>query len=830
MTVNSYRLDPDIIPIKYNLRIIPVGPTYDKFIGRCIIGLRINKHGEKQIILNGANLTILTVKLIGSDPMINYKHMATTYDNSSEIQQIKLEFDSVPDNLGVLTIEYEGIVSTELTGFYKCTQDDKLVMLTQFEPVSARRCFPCFDEPHFKAVFELEIVAPADRLVLSNMNVDRIIPYDTMLMYVFKPTPLMSTYLVAFYIGHADYIEALTADSIRIRIYTPKNKSYSKLALDTAVKCMEFMTQYFDMAYPLEKLDLISAPQFASGAMENWGLVVFKEKALICDPTTCTNDQINIVYTICHELAHQWFGNLVTMNWWSELWLNESFATWMGWLAVDHLYPDWNVNNKFFYDNYIRALTEDSVHNSHPIKVDIANPSNIKEVFDTISYCKGSSIIKMLVEYVGENNFRQAIRLYIKKYAYGVTTTSNLWECLETITKKNISSMMHNWICKKNYPLVTVVPHGSDHLEIMQDVFTYTNIKTNNLWIIPLSNNVILHEKKIIISKLHFETNINNLASGFYKIFYHETILDHIIQHRSTTLSDLDRSAMLSDLYFLLKADKITYNHYLEYTDKILSICSDSELVWGIILDNYSDFRRIIKNNKILEPYNQILIKYVKQFNFEIVDNDSFDMILFKTTILSLGCALRIDSRINYCLQLFNRFVIAYENDKSYDDIINPNIIHIVFSIGLKESNRFDFLMNLLSNSRQFESVVLKCVGLSPNPIHYITVLDLFKTNKVSDQYKPKLFMIAGLNPKLNHMLWPYIRDNWNLIFDMFKNRQGGLAHIISSMDYLIGNADLVKEIELFFKSKDKHNMEFAYKKMIEVIQINYLFSQRMSE
>lgn len=883
MSEKSYRLDQHITPTEYNIRIIPIAPDYNKFIGRCIIGFKVLSNANSNyIITNGSNLKVTNVTLCGTNS--THKHISTTYDTKIETQQIKFEFDSIPTKLGVITIEYEGLILTDLTGFYKCMQDNKITMLTTFEPVSARKCFPCFDEPHFKAKFKLEIVAPINKVVLSNTDIESIIPFTTTdNLYIFKQTPIMSTYLVAYYIGDATYVESFTKDLVRIRIYSSDSKNdynmydpitdydphtplpqssdtnqdfltclkrdikspfshllekptkptlvpdsrkdtglYSKLALDTAVKCMDYMTEYFDIRYPLEKLDLISVPEFAMGAMENWGLVTFRELFLICDPNADTDTQINVVYTICHELAHQWFGNLVTMSWWSELWLNESFATWLGWLVVDYMYPKWNINDKFYYDNYINGLNVDSLENSHPIKVDVTNPSDIKEIFDTITYKKGSAVVKMLVKYIGENDFKSGIRLYMKKYAYLSTTTDNLWDCLEFISGKDISKFMHNWIYKKNYPLVTIVPHGKTQLQITQSVFSFNESKSNNLWIIPLTDNILLEQKEIIISKSDLKTKINSTESGFYRIFYHKNILDHIIESRSDDLNNMNISAMLSDLYFLLKADKISYDYYLEYTNKLLQISPPVDLICDTILTNYGDFKRIIQNDKLIAMYNDILTTYINKFTFVINSTDDVNNVLFKISLLKLGTEVKLDSYINHCVKLFDEFTVKKNN-------INPNIINIIFRVGLVHRNGFDFLMELLRTDKNFEFDMIDYLGLVNDKLKYHTVLNLFKTDKISLQNKPDIFMASGSNSKLNYLLWPFIRDNWDLIHTTFINYQSGLSTIISSMNYLIGTDELVKEIKSFFESKDKHSMEFAYNNMIELIQNNYKFNKRLN-
>jgi len=822
---NSYRLPQHITPLEYHIRIEPIGPLYDKFKGKCIILFKQSSN-LNYIILNEVNLNVSNVKLISfhNNNIIQHKLISTTYDKP--VEQIKFEFDSLPQNIGGILIEYDGIINTDLSGFYKCTQKDKLIMVTQFEPVYARRLCPCFDEPHFKSIFKLQIIAENNKLVLSNTDIETVTNYNsTNMLYTFKPTPKMSIYLLAFYIGHADYIEGMT-NNIRIRIYTPEDKSYSKLALKTTIKCLEFMIEYFNVPYPLDKLDLISVPKFSADAMENWGLIIFREQALICYPFIKANDVVNIIVTVCHELAHQWFGNLVTMEWWSELWLNESFATWMSYVAVHHIYPSLNINTQFFNDNYISALRADSIIGSHPIKVDVRDPSLITEIFDIISYSKGSSIIKMLVDYVGEDNFKDAVRLYMKKYKYGNTVTEYLWDCVSVITKKNIPKLMYDWINKKNYPLVMIDPYDKHHLQITQIPFTYQNNNyndnnTDGLWIIPLSTNFLLKKKQIIFPQSQFTKNIDSNAFGFYLIFYHKDVLNRLLQNKLIKLNEFDIANMLSDLYFLLKTNHITYQYYLDYMDKLLSICKFSELLCNIVQNNYVDFKLIVKNDNLIKQQKNILIKYIEPVDFIIKGDDNISTILFKTSVLNFGCKLGIDKHINYCVELFNLFMNKNEM------IINPNIVNTVFRIGLGKSNGFDFLMDLLYKNKKYEADILNCLGLVEDEDKYNRVLDLFKDDKIGEQNRLRIFSVAGSNVKLNHLLFPYIKNNWDLIYGKFKYIR--MDRIIYSMKYLIGTPELVNDIKTFFAPKDKHGMEMAYNGMLELIQINYEFYNRIN-
>ncbi len=818
----THRLPKHIIPVNYTIRIEPIAPLYNKFIGKCVIVFKILDPNINYIILNGLQLKITNVKMasITNNNIIYHKHISTEHLN--EYEQIKFNFESMPSKLGALIIEYEGSILENLSGLYKCTQNDKLIMLTQFEPASARACFPCFDEPCFKAVFKLEIIVSPDKLVLSNTDVESITQHNNDKLYTFKPTPKMSSYLLAFYIGYADYIENYTKHNVRVRIYSPKEKQYSKLALDVAIKCMDVLTDYFDMPYPLNKIDLVSVPVFSAEAMENWGLVIFREDRLICEPLMKINDKIYIIIVICHELAHQWFGNLVTMEWWSDLWLNESFATWAEYYIIEKLYPELNINNKFMYDRYIHALKADSIETTHPINVNVNNPAQISEIFDTITYSKGASIIKMLVAYVGENDFRNSMRLYMKQYAYQNTVAEDLWRCISFITKKDISTMMNSWINKQNYPLVIVDLYDETHFKFTQTIFTFQQHKEGNLWIIPLGHNTILSKKETILLKSEFKTKIDNNDFGFYNIFYCAPVFNDLIQNIKMT--DLDITNLLVDLYFLLKSNRITPNYYFEYINKILKVSIPSELLYNIVQMNYNNFRLIIQNDKLIEKYKQIIIDNIKNINFIILHDDDINIILMKLSVLNLGVKLNIKTHVDYCINIFNKFYDAYQNKKDYINIIDVNIIDIVFYVGMNKLDKFDFLIELLHSNKDYETQIISCLGQTKNKTQYTMYLDLFKLGTISNINKTEIFNVAGANKQYNYLLWPYIKDNWDLIVNTFEYFNK-LDKIILSMKNLLGNNILVDDINLFFKMKKKDN---AYKKLLEIIKINNEFNNKL--
>jgi aminopeptidase N len=382
-------------------------------------------------------------------------------DQPVEVSRINLQksFDEVrlhtasqlyPGDYTV-TMEFSGQITRPMNGIYPCFFEhdgqQKKLIATQFESHHAREAFPCIDEPEAKATFDLTLTSPNGEEVLANTPIKTQKTLGQKQSTTFETTPKMSTYLLAFVFGEMGYLEAKTKDGVLVRTYaTPDNVQYTKFALDVAVKSLEFYNQYFDTPYPLAKCDFIALPDFASGAMENWGCITFREQALLVDEQNTSLPMKQwVANVVAHELTHQWFGNLVTMRWWTYLWLNESFATWMAWLAVDEMFPEWQVWTQFIVDEQSVALKLDALENTHPIEVEIKHPDEIRTIFDAISYEKGASVLLMLQKYIGADNFRDGLRLYLKRHAYGNTESKDLWAAWEEVSGKPIKEFMGTW-------------------------------------------------------------------------------------------------------------------------------------------------------------------------------------------------------------------------------------------------------------------------------------------------------------------------------------------------------------------------------------------------
>lgn len=461
-----------------------------------------------------------------------------------------------------VTIEFTGELNHDMAGFYRSQykppvtpaasvpRDDEFhyMFSTQFEAGDARRAFPCFDEPNLKATFDFAIEIPADQVALSNMPTKEIRKVgDNKHLVSFERSPVMSTYLLAWAVGDFEYVEAFTdreynGSKIPVRVYTTRGlKEQGRWALEHAPKIIDYFSEQFGIDYPLPKSDILAVHEFTHGAMENWGLVTYRLTAILFDEKLSEARFRNrIAYVVAHELAHQWFGNLVTMDWWDELWLNEGFATWAGWLATDHLHPEWEVWPQFVNEGMTEAFLLDSVRASHPIQVPVRDVLEVNQIFDKISYLKGCSMIRMLASNIGIKTFLKGVAIYLNKNKYGNAKTSALWDALSEASGIDVNKIMGNWIEKIGYPVVSVTEKGGS-LALKQSRFLSTgDVKPEDdetTWWVPLAlkgksgsqevEAVALTTKESTLEGVDTDFyQLNAGATGFYHVNYPESRLN----------------------------------------------------------------------------------------------------------------------------------------------------------------------------------------------------------------------------------------------------------------------------------------------------------------
>ncbi|CAK9179919.1 unnamed protein product [Ilex paraguariensis] len=466
------RLPKFAIPKRYDLTLKPdlSACTYS---GLVQIELSV-VHVTQFLVLNALELDIHEVSV--SDYR-NQKYIPSDIVVDSDDEILVLAFDeALSVGNGVLEISFSGVLNEHLKGFYRCTYVDggekKNMVVTQFEAAT------------FKITVEN---VPSELTALSNMPVSQEKHYGHLKTTCFEESQTMSTYLVAVVVGLFDHIEDTTVDGTKVRVYSPVGKSEKgKFALNIAVKALEFFKKYFSMSYTLPKLDMVAVPEFSGGAMENYDLITYREMELLRDDlhSTVANTQ-RLVIVVTHEVAHQWFGNLVTMEWWTHLWLNEGFATWVSYLVTDILFPEWKIWSQFLQVT-ADGLRIDALEQSHPIEVEVHHGCSVLEVFDVISYKKGSAVIRMFRDYLGDEIFQKSLASYMKSYACKNAKTEDLWNVISEISGVKVNKMMDIWTKQKGYPLISVKSRDG-FLEFEQSQFLSSGLHGEGQWTVPLT-------------------------------------------------------------------------------------------------------------------------------------------------------------------------------------------------------------------------------------------------------------------------------------------------------------------------------------------------------
>ncbi|MEM3857480.1 MAG: M1 family metallopeptidase, partial [Thermoprotei archaeon] len=499
--------------------------------------------------LDALDLEILNVTAGGAK--LNFNH---------EGSRGKLTINGVAGDCA-LSVEYQGRVAEDkLTGFYKAKYSGGYVLATQFEPTGARRLFPCVDDPSFKSVYRVDVSCRKDLTVISNTQSEREEVKGDFKRVFFKPTPKMSSYLLFLGVGRFEVVQRSCDEKTLFAATVPGKSGETGFAIKEACSCLQWYSRYFSLGYPLDKLHLTALPDFAQGAMENWGAITFRESALLVGEYAGASERKRVSEVVAHEIAHQWFGNLVTMKWWDDLWLNESFATFMSFKLVNSIHPEWRIWDDFVRTNTSGAMYEDSLSSTHPVRVPVKSPEEIWEIFDQISYGKGASILRMIEAYVGEEAFRNGVRKYLVANSYGNAVGAELWENVESTSDKPVARIMEEWITKPGYPVVTVSKTPDGYL-LEQHRFTLSGAKTPGKWSIPLSviadgsnRNILMGSEELVLN-LHEAPIINADATGFFRVKYDSDTYSKLLS-KFESLSPSLRWVIASDLFaFLLSGE-----------------------------------------------------------------------------------------------------------------------------------------------------------------------------------------------------------------------------------------------------------------------------------
>lgn len=613
-----------------------------------------------------------------------------------------------------LDIKFTGELNDKMAGFYRSTYKNAdgtvgTLATTQMEPTDARRAFPCFDEPALKAKFTVTLIADKDLTCLSNMDVNTESEVSSKITgkvkkaVKFNTSPVMSTYLLAFIVGELNYIETKKF-RVPVRVYAPPNQNieHGRFSLDLAARTLEFYEKTFDSEFPLPKMDMVAIPDFAAGAMENWGLITYRVVDVMFDEKTSgASTKERVAEVVQHELAHQWFGNLVTMDFWDGLWLNEGFATWMSWYSCNKFYPEWKVWQSYVTDNLQSALSLDSLRSSHPIEVPVKRADQVNEIFDAISYSKGSCVLRMISTYLGEDVFMEGVRQYLKKHAYGNTQTGDLWAALGAASGKPLNEVMDIWTKNVGYPVVTVTEDPEKNtIHVKQNRFLRTgDVKPEEdktlypVFLGMRSKGGVNEELVLNKREANFEVadldffKLNADHTSIYRTSYSPERLKKLGQNaQDGLLSVEDRAGMLAD------AGALAASGY-QKTSGVLNLLkgfnSETEfVVWNEIMSRLSTIQAawVFENKDAkdgLEAFMKELVsEKAHKAGWQFSESDDHIQQQFKAMLFGGAGLAGDDTIIKAAKEMFAKFA---KGDKS---AIHPNIRGSVFSIALKYGSK----------------------------------------------------------------------------------------------------------------------------------------------
>ncbi len=791
------------------------------------------KENHNEIILDSGDIAVQKCELIlGKE----YTTLTFTENTVQEVLHIHLKTPLTPGKHS-LKITYNGVINAELYGFYRSKYEHKgkeeYVLTTQFEPTKAHYAFPCIDHPSYKATFDVTYIIPKNYTGISNrLPIEEKDVSAKQKMIRFETTPVMSTYLLYFGIGKWEIIEKRMKNNILIRgITTPGKSKYTEFALEVTEKCMEYFIDYFDYPYILPKVDLLAIPDFASGAMENWGAITFREILLLYYPgKTSKAIRERIAEVICHELAHQWFGNLVTMKWFDNIWLNESFATYMAFKALHHIFPHWENWQNYVIDTVFDGMALDSLHSTHPIHVHDVKVKDIDELFDEISYDKGGSVLRMIEGYLGGDNFRKAIRTYIRMFQYQNTVARDLWNRFEDASGDLTVETIEKFIMQPGFPLVSASLRKNT-LQLNQERFLFLGVDKNKFsWDVPVViQNKDHSPKKIILTnkETSIKQSIDELISlnrdytGFYLSSYDKTIYKQLGKNFSAN-SPQEKVGIIHDLYYLVLADKKDLNVFLDFIYQHVLHEQDpyvSQYITGKLLRIF----KLTKNKRAKEGLQILSKRIIKQHGLKPDSEEKLSVSNARNTAITSLVILEDQSTIKFVKKTF---LASLKDETTLHKDLKGTIY--ASAVWIDEAN-YPIVLDLYRKKEIQEEKIklLSALGNSQNPHLVEKTLNYILTEEVrlSDYFYP--IVTASLNLAARKVTYNWLIKKWNSILEKL-----GLVTVLymrKTLKFIIPECSIGKEqeINLFLQKKKIAGLDKTYAQVLEELEVNSRFVRK---
>lgn len=844
----SYQLPKSVTPDSYELSLCP---DLEKFTFEGSETIAVTVHsGVRTVTLNALDLEIKSATVTSAS--FGDQEGKISLDPDHELASISFAKQLDPGQYQ-LNLKFSGSLNDNLRGFYRSYYKDDSgakhwLATTQMEPTDARRMFPCFDEPTMKATYKISAVIPENMVAISNGAVVKEEPLAGSKKKVvsFEATPIMSSYLVALIIGEFKPTEARQSCGIPVRVWAPAGKeSMAGYALDTACKVLQYQTEYFGIPYPGKKLDLIAIPDFRSGAMENLGAITFREAALLVDKTTGSNFlKRRVSGIVAHEIAHQWFGDLVTMKWWDDIWLNEAFASWMATKTVNHIHPEWQeITRSVLTRN--ESMNIDQLQATRAIHAHVENPKQAAEMFDPITYDKGESVLRMLEGFVGEKSFQEGINDYLNGHKFGNASSEDLWQSIAGKSSAPVPAIMKTWVFQAGFPIVSLDHVNAKQLKLTQKRFFGTpdaNTNASSLWMVPMvvrnlatnqppptGQSVLLTKTVQDIEPAGIEKKhpyfINAGGMGYYRSFYglegNKSIADSF-----QLLTAQEKLAFLSDTAAQAWNGALPVEDRLNLTRQIANekdpivlnaLVGEAHKIFDFLHSSPERTAYVAKLQKLLLPVKQRIGWTEKSGEQDSIKD------LRESLITLLGVTGEPDT-VAEARQYYSKFMKDHSS-------IPPDIIATVLTVVAYNggANEYQQLMEAWKCERvpELEKRFLSKLGVFQQPDLIEKTLTLSLSSDVRAQDGFRLISDLLSYDASKHIALDFMQKHWKEISEKFPPRSlSAIATACQSFDTLQDE----KAVNEFFKANPLSSGKSAVARMLEQMHAAVLYRQRNEE
>lgn len=868
------RLPRSVVPDTYELRLIPfIWEGNFTFNGEVSILVNVTED-TKNITLHATDMKIdeaaTTVREYGlsDNGTKSIGIVEQRNDTERQFHVIKTSDTLKGGKQYVVYLKFVGNLNDYLEGFYRSSytvgNQTRWIATTQFQATDARRAFPCFDEPALKAKFQISIGRPKNMTSISNMpRKERPVPVQGLPSYEWdhyeKSVP-MSTYLVAFIVSD---FEALRSESRNFTVWARKEAiNQSNYSLTIGPKILEYYEDYFKIKFPLPKMDMVALPDFSAGAMENWGLITYRETAMLYQKGVSTsNNQQRVATVVAHELAHQWFGNLVTPSWWSDLWLNEGFASYVEYIGMNAVEPSWRVLEQFVTTDLQSVFGLDALQSSHPISIEVGHPDEISEIFDRISYEKGASIIRMMDHFLTTEVFKRGLTNYLTEKAYQSAEQNDLWNALTKQAHKdkvldpsmNVKEIMDTWTLQTGFPVVTVTRnYQTGGASITQDRFMLQNsskvttTEPEPLWWIPITytsekklnfertrpSHWMKAERSITLENLSADVSewviFNVQETGFYRVNYDkknwQLIIKHLNEATFQNISTINRAQVIDDSLNLARAGRLDYAIALDVTSYLAH--ETEYLPWKAALTALGYLEDMLIKLPAYDKFRIYTLKLLenvyKHVGFQDKPDDPQLTVFTRIDVLNWACTYGHNDCVTNAAALFYNWRNMPDPDKN--NPISPNLKSVVYCTAIRIGGQveWDFAWQryLNTNVGSEKDLLLQALGCSREVWILSRYLDwaITENSGIRKQDARRVFGFVAGNPIGQPLAFNYLRNNWARIKDYISTSLYAMNNIIKSVTRGINTKYELKDL-IDFVTEQKNELGGATRAVHQAIE-----------